>query len=569
MRQSTNDIIQRAKQQPRLGTTPILGALDAALTTGIDSLGLFSEATATTINITGKLTDSFSDTLKAAQSVSNQMLWLEKRNQSLQKAFMMTRKDAASFGQEIDDLSKSFGVGGKVMRAYVENLKGVAKGFAGSATFIKSGFGQQLTKIQDDLIRTMGLSKETANQYTKMMVGRGGNMEEELKKQVAIAEAIKQATGYQDAQKDILEGMSGLSADIEAHYNRIPGSLELGIIKAKQLGLSVEDMYNAGSKMLSVEETINKELELQALTGQRLIDQDGASLINKYQQAQLNGDLNAQADIMSEIMTKMGDTVKTNPYARQALSDLTGLTTAELVSTTREMAIASQTATAIGKESMKSQTAAGVVAKSSAYQGTLEEQRKGGLQTTEGLQANNADIAETAMITSKITDAGKSVDETSNALVKYTEQLGTTFEKLTDAAGGLANIFQGTAMTVALGKSITDAVTTAMSSGTYKLSNIDADNVLINATSIGTGTSAPMVSHNDAVISPNDTVLFSGGVGTLFDDKDYITASTNNPLAKGNGGDNMSQFAAAIVNAIRQQTTALTGNSSMNPPLWT
>jgi hypothetical protein len=114
MRQSNNDIIQRAKQQPRLGTTP--GVLDSSITTLLDSLTLYNTDAAETINITGKLTDSFADVAKAAQTNINQMLWLEKRNQSLQKSFMMTRKDAAAFGQSIDQLSKEFGVGGKVMR---------------------------------------------------------------------------------------------------------------------------------------------------------------------------------------------------------------------------------------------------------------------------------------------------------------------------------------------------------------------------------------------------------------------------------------------------------------------
>lgn len=564
MRQSTQDIILRAKQQPRIGATP--GPIDATLTTLIDSALLYNTATAETINLTGKLTDSFGDVSKAAQNNVNQMLWLEKRNESLQKAFMMTRKDAAAFGQSIDQLSKDFGIGGKAMRVYVENLKGVAKGFAGSSTFINSGFGKQLTKIQDDLVRTMGLSKETANQYTKMMVGKGGNLEDELKKQVAIAEAIKISTGYQDAQRVILEGMSGLSADIEAHYNRIPGSLELGIIKAKQLGLSVEDMYNAGSKMLSVEETISKELELQALTGQRLIDQDGASLINKYQEAQLNGDLNAQANIMSEIMTKMGDTIKTNPYARQALADLTNLSTTKLVEMTREMALNSQID---GAGRLMASAPDAVIAESANYTNTLDDQRNtSGLRSTESLEEVERDKSETAMINSKITNASELVEDTSNALVGYIKQLGTNFEALNDAAGGLTTILQSTSLTATLVSDLGTAFSTAISTGTYKLSNIDADNIIINTTNVGTGT-AGMATHHDAVISPNDTVLFSGGVGTLFDKNDYITASTNNPLSGGSkGGGDMSHFATAIVNAIRQQTTALTGNSSMNPPLW-
>lgn len=556
MRQSTRDIILRAKQQPRHGTGP-LNSIDAALTQLVDSVSLYTGATNQAINVAGKLTDSFDKVTTAAQTNVNQMLWLEKRNQSLQKAFMMTRKDAAAFGQTIDKVSKDLKFGGQTMRAYVENLKGVAKGFAGSEKFIASGFGKQLTQIQDDLIRTMGLSKETANEYTKMMVGRGGNLEEELKKQVAIAEAIKQQTGYQDAQKEILEGMAGLSADIEAHYNRIPGSLELGILKAKQLGLSVEDMYNAGAKMLSVEETINKELELQALTGQRLVDQDGASLINKYQQAQLNGDLNAQADIMREIMTEMGDTIKTNPYARQALSDLTGLTAAQLVTATREMALASNIE---GAQQINNSTTAGVMAASANYQGTLDEQRAGTLQTTEGLEENLRDKKETELILDKIPDYVVASENATNSIIEYMKGLNQNFETFFAGVGTIGEILLPAGLAQSLAGDIGAAFTTAVSTAKYELSSISADKVLINATSIPTTTTAPARLAEGGVVPsgyPNDTYP------ALLTSGETVTPAGKLPTA------DMSQFAAAIVNAIRQQTTALTSNSPMNPPLWT
>lgn len=568
MRQTPRDIIQRAKQLPRQGTADpgLLAGLDAGLKSILETFALYNDSSVQTVNATGKMAKTFDELATAFTTNTDKVKWLEKRNQSLQKTFMLTRKDAANFGQSIDKLSKDFGVGGKAARAYVENLQGIAKGFAGSSKFIESSFGKQMIKIQDDLVKTLGLSKETANAWTSMQVGRGGDLDEELKKQVAIGEAIKQATGYQDAQREIIEGMAGLSADIEAHYNRIPGSLELGILKAKQMGLTVEDIYNAGAKFLNVEETIGKELELQALTGQRLLDQDGESLINKYQQAHLNGDINAEAEALAAIMEKVGDDVKTNPYARQALADLTGLSTTKLAEITRSMALMDKVE---GGQELFATSVAGIVADAETYKNTLEDARvTKGYQSTDQIQEDEKDKAETSIINEGLGEnkAGDLVDSVTFQLQDYIKTLGTQISSLTATTLPLIKTAQGVAETINLGNAMKDQWLKSMVSLESGATTITADNVLVQGNSTATAapaTAAPGKYADGGVVPagyPNDTypALLTSG-------------ETVTPAGKLPPNPDMTMFATAIVNAIRQQTAALTNtsnNTSMNPPLW-
>ena len=142
----------------------------------------------------------------------------------------------------------------------------------------------------------------------------------------------------------------------------------------------------------------------------------------------------------------------------------------------------------------------------------------------------------------------------------------------TDIASGFGSQ-TGTAATAVLGAGTTTAAALSQIPGLGKLSNLAITparaTVYAQSVTLATNTGTNM---DDGVVAPgNGKILFNGNAGAIkFGENDYITASTNNPLAGGQS-NSAAMFAAAaqsIVAAIKTQTDALTNNSGLNSAPW-
>jgi hypothetical protein len=98
--------------------------------------------------------------------------------------------------------------------------------------------------------------------------------------------------------------MASLSADTEMQFGRMPGQLELAVIKAKQLGINMKQLTTTGDNLLNIESSIGQEMEYQLLSGRRLVDNQGNSLTNRYREAMITGKANDMAMTMNEILEK-------------------------------------------------------------------------------------------------------------------------------------------------------------------------------------------------------------------------------------------------------------------------
>jgi len=107
-------------------------------------------------------------------------------------------------------------------------------------------------------------------------------------------------------------------------YSRIPGSLELAVLKSRALGMNMEKLNNAGENLLNIESSIGQEMEYQLLSGRRLTTEDGKSLTNAYRMATLEGNANKQAELMNRLVTDQGDVLQKNLYARKKAAELMG-----------------------------------------------------------------------------------------------------------------------------------------------------------------------------------------------------------------------------------------------------
>jgi hypothetical protein len=258
--------------------------------------------------------------------LAKQQLWLEKRNSDLNKTFGLTVKQAAAYGQTLDNLSRGFKKGGDELRKYAINLQKVI----GNYQLKDDAFSAQLLRTQEIITSTLGLTAEQAANFEFFAQGANAAGTDYLVTTNAIAKDLEGITGEAGLFKQITADMSDLSADLQMHYSRIPGTLEVATVKARRLGMSISQLNKAGENLLNIEQSIGQELEYQLLSGRRLVDTQGKSLTNSFREAQLRGDASKQADIMNKILDQEGETLEHNLFARKQMSQLLGMDEASL-----------------------------------------------------------------------------------------------------------------------------------------------------------------------------------------------------------------------------------------------
>ena len=277
---------------------------------------------------------------KAVLAQIQSATYLETVNSKLNKSFGMSSERAYDFSKRLRDIGISFSDtsdamsrGDADLMKYAGSLKNLTGGMIASS---KATTANQKTLItgQSFLQDNIGLSETAAQSFELYAAGLGKSGIEASIGISAMAEALAGSTGLDATQltSDILEGVSGLSSDIQAQYSRMPGNLELAVLKARALGTSMEKLSSVGNTLLNIESSIGSELEYQQLTGRRLLTDQGKSLTNEYRMATVRGDGAKQAALMAEFVEKEGDSLKNNMFARKKAAELFGVQESELLS---------------------------------------------------------------------------------------------------------------------------------------------------------------------------------------------------------------------------------------------
>ena len=486
-------------------------------------------------------------------TLSKKILILEQRNKELNKAFGINKVQAAILGKTYDDLAVSFGVSGETTRKYGQDLNkllpGLQKTVAGSGKL-----GSSLVKLQNAFQQNLGLSGETANNFIRF----AGGSEDALKTTLQTAQALEDVTGLQGLNRDLTRDLSNLAPQIQLQFSRIPGSLELAVLKARTLGVSFGEIAAIGGKLLDVESSVNDELEYQLLSGKRLVDQNGKSLTQQFRTAAIQGDANAQTDALNKILETQGDTIEKNVFARQQLAKTLGIEESKLSGMVQQRKLLNQLgpeaekilelqgedlATAVDKFKAEQPKLAGSLDKLLEVSDTRTTDEK----LVEALGSLNALLASTALGGDKATD--KSIEETINALaagfITTTDNVPSATKNITNLVKSgnslistfspLLSTFQNTMSEfsqdikdltniVPVFGNVAEKITTTFEK---IIMGVTGDNVFPDKFSgVPSGVSAAVgpadaSSHNDAIIRLNDAILFNPN------DKFNIVASTS------------------------------------------
>jgi hypothetical protein len=572
------ELISKLQSLPKTGKTllddikgvkdqikSLIGSVDD-LTTAMGSLidGRANEVRGaqTLINLNLDLANSYVE-------VAKPLLQLEERSTALQKTFGLNIAQAGKLGFELDKMAESFGTGGRHMRKYALGLQGVIGNFV-TATTVTSDMGKKLLFNQQLITEQLGLTTEQAQKFELYSSTIADSGADQLNMTSAIAKEIETATGQQGLFKEIVGDIGALTSDLQIQYGRIPGQLELGLVKAKALGLTMANMNAAGKNLLNIESSIGQELEYQLLSGKRLIDQDGKSLTNKFRIATLQGKASDQADVLKTILDQEGETLKNNLFARQQMSKLLGMDEAALSRALQKKSILEKLPGGdalfekTGDELMSAAKAMGASEEQLKELRESEEKRS----TPEILSDINDALTTKGILT--ISKGGETAAEMSEKVISGLTTFTNSLPGINKTVASALGFAQGAANIVVE----SDKYATKINNMTKAITDAKVDDfarALNSFSQVIGATGKVSVSGNEVTVTEaQDDFIYSAGKITPFNPGDqFVSGKADGPVTQALSGMGASidsqQLADAIYKALTQKAAiTVTGDFSLD-----
>jgi len=293
----------------------------------------------------------FDAVAKKSEELVKASTWLEQRNAGLTKSFRLNAKEAGALGEQYDFLAAGYTKAGKegdkmaagldtggeqvrVMATRIEKLlPGMSKMIVGIAKTnnFSEKYRNELFQTNTLLVDHLGLSEDAATNYQRFADASGKSSMQMLGSAKAFADAFESQTGIAGQFGNIINDIANIGEDLQMAYGKMPGNLQLAVVKARLLGIEFKKLDAVAEKMLNIEESVNAELNYQLISGKRLVNQDGESITEKLRIAKLSGNANDMTEAMNELLESQGEILDGNNfYAKQQLAELTGLSVQEL-----------------------------------------------------------------------------------------------------------------------------------------------------------------------------------------------------------------------------------------------
>jgi hypothetical protein len=563
-------LIHQLKQQPRHGRSiiddigdigEIAGEAGGAITNLIAALEKLNTTDANLVRGLEKqlaINDTLIDQYIA---IANKSLYLERRNKILNQSFGISSAKAADLASSLQRAADGYKATGEQMMKYSIGIQKLIPGMNQSLLQDNKQY-KGLVRVQQILTTNLGLSQEQAAEYSAFAVQRGKDADSQLGSQYALSQEIERSTGEIGVFKTITEGIAATSADLQIQYGRIPGNLELAVLKANKLGFSMKDLAGAASNLLNIESSIGEELEYQLLSGRRLVgsnsaraDLQGKSLTNAYRESALRGDANKQADILNTILEQEGETLQNNLFARQQMSKLLGMDEAALSRALQKKSILEQLP---GGDSLFDKTGDALLEAAKGMGASTTDLEK--LAEAEDTRTTDDILKQILTVLSEGGEAGK-ILQNQRQFVTGAKQAAVSG---TDKSEFLINLDEGAL------KKIGGAFL-GFGTGQVTMANLSTKLLTVEKATIS---SVEEVKPNqsaaqDLVSMPgtSDRVL-TGPFGAFsLDDRDMIMAGDPKKMTGGGDASNFMAAAAMIVAAINTQTSQLKRDSTFGSGL--
>jgi hypothetical protein len=189
---------------------------------------------------------------KSFQEVAKKATFLEQRNSELNKSFGITSDAAFTLSSNLQVTAKNIGISGEQAIKYAGSLKKLLPTMRQQVGANEAMY-EGLQMVQHAMQAGMGLSEEQANAFTEYAGAHSDNATEML----AVAEKVAKNVdpdGTMGAMKMITQGIADAGSEIQLQYGRIPGTLEMAVVKAAKLGFTLEDLKGTAYNLLDIED---------------------------------------------------------------------------------------------------------------------------------------------------------------------------------------------------------------------------------------------------------------------------------------------------------------------------
>lgn len=256
---------------------------------------------------------------------------LEIQASGVQKAFNLTVDESKELALVLDKVGISQKINTRLAKQYIADL---GKSLPGQIKNIAANkqYNTELQVTNDVLRNKLKLDGKQAFSIRKLAAAQDKSVSEIIINAEKVNKKLIQEEGYAGGLYDILSEIGNLNNEVAIQYGQgIPEQLERSVIAAKKFGLTLNDLYNSGQKLLDVEHATTKAVEFQIFSGKRLEGQKYKNIAASYNQATIEGDSATQIDIITDLVRTQGETMRgTNMLAKKALADSVNLTVSQL-----------------------------------------------------------------------------------------------------------------------------------------------------------------------------------------------------------------------------------------------
>lgn len=163
-----------------------------------------------------------------------------------------------------------------------------------------------------------GVEADTIASITESSIINGKTNESIVKSVFAQVKGLKQATGIQFENKQILKEASSLGGVLGLQFAKYPAQLTKSLLTVKAMGMELKQLDAMADSFLDFESSISKEFEAQLLTGKEIN-------LAKAREMFLNNDLAGAAAEINKQVGSTADFLKMNRIQQDAFAGAMGM----------------------------------------------------------------------------------------------------------------------------------------------------------------------------------------------------------------------------------------------------
>ena len=234
------------------------------------------------------------------------------------KAMNMTYEDALNTREELGNIAALSGDAALNTKGLQESYMAIGKSLGSNAMASEETL-KTFTKLREQA----GYTNEQLAELNKLSLVNGKSLEDNTKEILGGAKAYASRKGLVINEKEILNDVVNASASLKLSLGGSADALAESAVKARAVGLNLEQAAAMADQLLQFESSIENELSAELLTGKDLNFEKARTLA-------LNNDIAGAAEEIANQVGTSADFAKMNAIQQEAIAKSAGLTKDQL-----------------------------------------------------------------------------------------------------------------------------------------------------------------------------------------------------------------------------------------------